>query len=240
MQQNCFKIVLVEPQDSLNIGAVARAMTNFGFSDLILVRPVHYQKDIALRTGCHAEAVLEKLQVFSSLEEACHNCEQVVGFTARSSKNRLSNIDLADFLPLISSLPAHRVCLVFGPESTGLRVEHLQQCHQLVSIPTAEENRSLNLAQAVLVVLYELFLKLRSPNQPTYTNTDKVQLAPFQSYTQLELLVTQAAESSGFLGVASPGTMPGILKALIKKNLYTKREMQILLGLFDRVVKSIK
>jgi len=155
-------IVLVRPRISENIGAAARAMQNMGIDRLIVVAPWAYDRERALMMATHAAAgVIEKMQVFRDLKEALYAYQFVAGTTARLGGQRpvlKSPAGLAE--SLISISHHNQVAILFGPEDRGLSNEDLRSCHELVHIPTAEFS-SLNLAQAVMIVCYEIFLAAR-------------------------------------------------------------------------------
>jgi len=157
-------IVLVEPQIPENIGAVARAMNNMGIRRLLLVKPERCDLTRILRmaTGTSID-IVENMEVFEDLSEALSPFHYVVGTTARTGSQRpsLTNPrDLArDLIPIAQN---NHVALLFGPEDRGLSNEHLRPCHTIATIPTAEF-ASLNLAQAVMIFCYDLFLASRIP-----------------------------------------------------------------------------
>ena len=158
-----FSIILSRPRYPENIGAAARAMRNMGFEQLIVVDPQNCDMSRILKMATHAAGeVVEKMQIYEDLKTALANLNYIVGTTARLGGQRQlvgSVAKLASKLAPISE--KNRVGLLFGPEDRGLTNEDIRFCHELVNIPTAEFS-SLNLAQAVMVVCYEL----RRYNQP--------------------------------------------------------------------------
>lgn len=162
MEQSLVKdniaIILVAPQIPENIGAAARAMNNMGISRLILVNPKNPDKDRMLRSGTvHSVNIIDNIIIYDSLEEAIGNFSYVAGTTARLGTMRpamTSPQALAENLVDISQ--NNDIAIIFGPEDRGLSNEHLQYCHTITTIPTSDFS-SLNLAQAVLIVCYEIF-----------------------------------------------------------------------------------
>ena len=156
-------IVLSRPRYPENIGAAARAMRNMGFEQLIVVDPQNCDLSRVLKMATHAASeVVEQMQVYEDLQTALEPFNFVVGTTARLGGQRQSVGSaerLAQKLAPISE--KNRVALLFGPEDRGLTNEDIRLCHELVNIPTAEFS-SLNLAQAVMILCYEL----RRYNQP--------------------------------------------------------------------------
>ena len=156
-------IVLSRPRYPENIGAAARAMRNMGFEQLIVVDPQNCDLSRVLKMATHAAIdVVEQMRVYEDLQTALEPLNYVVGTTARLGGQRQlvgKAASLAHKLAPISE--NNRVALLFGPEDRGLTNEDIRLCHDLVNIPTAEFS-SLNLAQAVMVLCYEL----RRYNQP--------------------------------------------------------------------------
>ena len=151
------RIVLVAPRNPLNIGAAARAMSNFGFFDLRLVNP--YQ--VAFReakSAVKAERVLREAREYASLAQAVADCALVVGTTSRGARNLehpLRRLESGARI-IVKKMPSAPVALLFGSEKFGLSNDDLSHCHWLLRIPTREEHGSMNLGQAVAVCLYEV------------------------------------------------------------------------------------
>lgn len=151
-------IVLQRPRYPENIGSAARAIHNMGIGQLIVVRPENYDTGKVLKLATHAaKDVVQKIRVYDDLNSALLPFQYVVGTTARLGSRRQSiqnPTQLAEHLIPISR--NNRIAVLFGPEDRGLTNEDIWNCHVLLNIPTAEF-ASLNLAQAVMVVCYELF-----------------------------------------------------------------------------------
>ena len=156
-------IVLSRPRYPENIGAAARAMRNMGFEQLIVVDPQNCDLSRILKMATHAAIdVVEQMLVYEDLQTALEPLNYIVGTTARLGGQRQlvgTATRLAQKLAPISE--NNRVALLFGPEDRGLTNEDIRFCHELINIPTAEFS-SLNLAQAVMIMCYEL----RRYNQP--------------------------------------------------------------------------
>jgi tRNA/rRNA methyltransferase len=151
-------VVLHKPRFPENIGAAARAMRNMGVGKLILVDPENFDLVRVLRMATHGAAGLVKsIQSFDSLEEALAPFGYVVGTSARLGGQRRAVRTPARMARDLIPISRHnRIAVVFGPEDRGLTNAELRLCHALVTIPTAAFS-SLNLAQSVMVILYELF-----------------------------------------------------------------------------------
>ncbi|MBN1847357.1 MAG: RNA methyltransferase [Deltaproteobacteria bacterium] len=161
-------IVLVEPQIPENIGSVARAMKNMGISHLLLVNPKNFDpaRVLKMATGSSVD-IVNAMEVYEDLLEAIGSLQYVVGTTARLGVHRpaltLPRRLASDLAPISQE---NRVGLMFGPEDRGLSNEHLRYCHTIATIPTADFS-SLNLAQAVMVLCYEIFLSSKEPGAET-------------------------------------------------------------------------
>lgn len=152
-------VVLDQTQNLVNVAGVVRAMMNMGLSRLRLVRPVEFDayriEGIAHRSG----ELIEATEHFDDLDAALADCSWVVGTTGvgrTANRNWLHPREAAP--QILERAREGRVALLFGREDWGLDTERLDRCQHVVTIPTAPEYPSLNLAQAFLVVAYELFL----------------------------------------------------------------------------------
>jgi tRNA/rRNA methyltransferase len=150
-------IVLVSPKGPDNIGSTARAMKNFGLSDLRIVQP-RCRLEQARMMASHAQDVLENAKVFETLLEAVGECELVVATTARDRRDHTPPISPREVAALFVTQAASSSAVVFGREEHGLYNDELDLCHVHVRIPAEGDYVSLNLAQAVQVIVYELSL----------------------------------------------------------------------------------
>lgn len=152
-------IVLQQPRFPENIGAAARAMRNMGINRLIVVAPENCDRERMLKMATHeASDIVERMQVAGDLKQVLTDFQYIVGTTARLGGERQVVCTPAHMAArLIPVSVENQVAIVFGPESRGLTNEDIRNCHGLVNIPTAQFS-SLNLAQAVMVMCYELFM----------------------------------------------------------------------------------
>ena len=154
-------IVLVNPQTDGNIGAVARSMLNFGFTDLRIVGRTPDWSDEVRNRAKNAQSVLDSAQCADTLQDAVSDCSVVVGTSGKreeGDKTAMRHFLLPDELPSRLSNVGGRVALVFGPEGRGLLNEELSECDLLVTIPTWEGYPILNLSHAVTVICCSWFL----------------------------------------------------------------------------------
>ncbi|MGA7560395.1 MAG: TrmJ/YjtD family RNA methyltransferase [Terriglobales bacterium] len=158
MDLDNLRVVLVAARNPLNIGAAARAMSNFGVERLRVVNP--YERAFReARSAVGASDLLAKAAEYASVGEAVADCKLVVGTTAAGQRRELQHrlLRLEDGARLIKrQLKAGPVALLFGSERVGLSNQEMSHCHWVTRIPTREEHGSMNLGQAVAVCLYEL------------------------------------------------------------------------------------
>ncbi len=154
---NNVAIVLYRSRYPENIGAAARGMRNMGLERLVVVNPENCDLSRILKMATHgAMDVVENMQVYDDLEEALSAYSFVIGTTARLGGQRLVVQSSANFAKKLAPICVNnQVAILFGPEDRGLTNEDIRLCHRLVNISTAELS-SLNLAQAVLIICYEL------------------------------------------------------------------------------------
>lgn len=155
-------VVLVGPQYPGNVGHVARSMLNFGVERLVLVHPpIDPLADEARQRAVHAGRVLENARVVGSLADVLDDFDLLAAFAARVSTRDRSHlrtpVALPEFAPQLAALAKDaEVALVFGPEDDGLSNEDVERCDAVVTIPTSDMYRSMNLSHAVTVALYAL------------------------------------------------------------------------------------
>lgn len=185
------RVVLVEPEHEGNIGAIARVMKNFGFTDLWIVNPKVQIDSQAMACASHADDILRESKIVATLDEAAENCSRIAGTTAipgRSPSNILRvALSPEEFAENIGAIRG-RVCVVFGRESSGLSNEELNRCDVLVTIPASKDYRTLNVTSACAIILYELYRRLRSIEktmQPADPQTRKRLISYFDALTQL-------------------------------------------------------
>lgn len=151
-------VVLHEPQDPVNIAATVRAMKNMGASDLRLVRPVAYEAHRLEGIAHGTRDLIDAIRHFDSFEDAVADRTRIAAFTARRRAAKWHVVDpKTAAVDLLSAATDGGVAIVFGREESGLPNDVLDRAHAHVIIPTTE-HASLNLAQAVLIALYELHL----------------------------------------------------------------------------------
>ncbi|HKV81947.1 MAG TPA: RNA methyltransferase [Candidatus Sulfotelmatobacter sp.] len=234
------RVVLVAPRNPLNIGAAARAMSNFGFSHLRVVNPYELPFREA-RSAVGAAPLLAKAEEFKSVAEAVEDCTLVVGTTAvglRQLQHPVRRLEQAA-RQLRKHLAGGRVALLFGSEKRGLSNEDLSYCHWLIRIPTREEHRSMNLGQAVAVCLYELARDPQAAAKP-----EKHPVASAGDLERLTTLLLDALRASGYLK-SNPGNSPKRrsaaptdekIRRLVHRLRLSASDAELTLGIFRQVL----
>ncbi len=228
---NNIAIVLQGTRYPENIGAAARAMLNMGIERLILVDPQNYDLVRINKMATHAASVVvEKLAVYDTLKEALADFNYVVGTTARLGGQRKvvsSPAKLAEKLIPISD--HNRIAILFGPEDRGLTNVDLRSCHILVNIPTSEFS-SLNLAQAVMIMCYELFrFSLDKPGEfaPRLANQHELEAM----YDQLKGVLMRIS----FINPDNPDYFMNNLRHFFGRMQLRAKEVQIIRGMCRQV-----
>lgn len=220
-------VVLVRPQQPGNIGSVCRAMKTMGFSKLTLVEPERFPHPEAVWMASSAADILSQLNVVSTLAEALQDTEYVVGTTARECAIGVQPVPLREGVSTFSN--DCKTALVFGNERTGLTEEDRQFCHAFWYIPASKIYNSLNLAQAVQVVLYEVSLKIH-----TFTTPIPSRAEPLATVQDLEGLFTHlesALMSSGYLDPKNPRHLMPRLRHFFKQRPLTRKEVDMWRGM---------
>lgn len=153
------RVVLVSPLYAGNVGSICRAMANMGLSDLVVVAPRIEESDWpdAERLAVHATDILGRMRVVGTFAEAISGCIAVAGATARDGLYRQHIKLVRDAAPELAATARNgKLALVFGREDNGLENDEIQQCTHLLRIPSDDAYRSLNLAQAAMICMYEL------------------------------------------------------------------------------------
>lgn len=230
-------VVLVRPRNPLNIGAAARAMSNFGARDLRLVHPYAIAFREA-RSAVGASALLTNAREFDSVGEAVADCSLIVGTTAvrnRSLLHPLRRLNDESASTIRTALQAGRVALLFGSEKIGLTNEDFTHCHWLLNIPTHEQHISMNLGQAVAVCLFGL---ARSVANESATNNAEPALA-----SEIEKITQGLYEALKISGYVKPGndavSERKVRRLMLRLNLQTM-EAKVLLGMVRQIVWKLR
>lgn len=227
-------VVLVEPKDPRNIGAVARAMSNLDVMDLRLVQPEPFNMTVAKGVACWGDSLLDSTITCATLAEAVADAHEVVGFASDSSSHRMSQRILEDWIGTLDLRGERTIALVFGSEERGLRREHFPLCQNLLRIPSSSENPSYNLAQSVILALYAIRRRSHAA-----IGDDIKDLPTSGQLEQFTRMVTRTAEQVGFLNENSPSHMEELLVNITRRGRLSTKELKIMTGLFGMIHKKL-
>jgi len=232
------RIILVHTRNPLNIGAAARAMSNFGALRLLVVNP--YEK--AFReavSAVGAEPLLANAEEHDSVSSAVRDCGLVVGTTAIGHRELHHDLYLLEQAgkKIRTKLAAGRVAILFGSEKTGLTNSELSHCHWLLRIPTREAHRSMNLSQAVAVVLYELSgrtVKLGAKNKLGKTP------AEMETLDRISAALLAALSLSGYIHPRAQSKAEEKLRRMLRRFDLTASDAEVLLGMLRKILWKLR
>lgn len=238
------RIVMVNTTHSGNIGAAARAMKNMGLSQLVLVSPIACIDDDAIQRASRADDILHNARQVETLEDAVAECSFVVGTSARSRHIPWPLMTPGQCSRQASSLlkADNQVALVFGRESSGLSNDELHLCHAHVHIPTVENFSSLNVAQAIQLMCYEMRLAVIGDGreEKTWGVEWDYPLATHDELNGLLLHMEQTLVDIGFLDPDTPRQLMTRLRRLYQRAGMDTSEVNILRGMLSTVQKLTK
>jgi len=234
------RVVLYEPLDPVNIAATVRAMKNMGVGRLRLVRPVAYDPYRVIGVAHDTQDIIDAIEHFDDLESAIGDCVRIAGFTARRRAAKRTVVDPPSAaVELLGFSEQGPVAVLFGREDKGLPNEALDQAHIVVTIPTTA-HASLNLAQAVLIGLYELHVaaadatrKLAPPRKAADAPTS----------AQLDLLFADAHKALTeirFFKTRNPEHVMRSLRSLVFRAAPDGREVDLLRAMAIEVLRTIE
>jgi TrmH family RNA methyltransferase len=225
------RVVLVATRNPLNMGAVARAMSNFGALHLRVVNP--YEKAFReARSAVGAMAVLREAEECPTVEEAVADCALVVGTTAignREVQHPLRSLDKAGPV-LRKRLAKERVALLFGSEKKGLSNEDLSYCHWLLHVPTRGEHQSMNLGQAAAVCLYELARGKRS-----FAEGEKRAGARMETVERITDAMLDCLLRSGYVAARSEELAEEKLRRMLRRFEWSAEDAEVFLGMMRKM-----
>ena len=228
-------MVLVSTRNPLNIGAAARAMSNFGFPRLRVVNPY----DAAFRearSAVGAARVLTRAKTYESVAEAVADCVLVVGTTAgcdRELQHPLRRLEHGSRI-IRKQLASGRVALLFGSEKRGLSNADLSHCHWLMRIPTSELNFSMNLGQAVAVCLYELVRDSKTPQ------AEKLKVASAAELERITSLLLDAMRFSGYLKRRPIADVDERIRRMVLRLKLPARDTVLWLGILRQILWKLR
>jgi len=228
---------MVRPRNPLNIGAAARAMSNFGAERLRVVNPY----DVAFRrakSAVGAADVLKQAEEFKTVAQAVADCVLVVGTTAvrnRALQHKLRRLDEEATPEVRAKLAAGNVALLFGSEKIGLTNEDFSHCHWLINIPTGDKQISMNLGQAVAVCLYEL---ARSRN--TGVKPEDFEPATAGHMEQICDQLREALQVSGYVKPGNDLISEKKVRSLLLRMKLDAMDAKVFLGMVRQIVWKLR
>ena len=229
------QVILIDTQDGANIGSVCRAMKTMGISHLALVTDRDYDEDRIRQLALKSFDIYERVIFYTSLEEALATSIYSVGATRRRGKFRKSDfLNPEQLAQKISTLGDGLVSIVFGREKSGLTDDEVHKCSQIVTIETSEDFPSLNLSQAVQIITYTLFNKLKPwPIEHIAVDRKRINQGVASSVDNLETI--------GYFKQDYEKQWTTIfLKDVFERANLSESEMQRLEKLFDKMSKIAK
>lgn len=228
-------VVLDRPEDPVNLGAIVRAMKNMGSTRLRLVQPVTYTSAELLRLAHRAEDVIERIEHFATLGDALADAHFVIGTAAIDHAGHRVTSDLRTLATEIGQRTAagDTVALLFGPEADGLDRAALDRCHVVARIPTDPNYPALNLAQSVLIVLYEI----RMAGEPAAVAGEERSLATQTHLERVFEVSEEALQAIGFFKY-NPAAVMHTLRQIAYRAELQPDEAALLLAIARQVLRS--
>jgi TrmH family RNA methyltransferase len=225
-------VVLVRPRNPLNIGAAARAMSNFGFRRLRVVNPYQVAFRDA-RSAVGAAELLSNAEEYSSLSEAVADCGLIVGTTAvhrRVLQQPLRRLDQDGGRLIREEISSGRAALLFGSEKVGLSTADFSHCHWLLHVPTLQDHISMNLGQAVAVCLYEIARSVDGERP-----ADEIQRASAGEVEMITSILLDALRVSGYVKPGTEVVMEEKARRLVRRMNLQPGEATVWLGMLRQI-----
>jgi TrmH family RNA methyltransferase len=225
-------VVLVRPRNPLNIGAAARAMSNFGFRRLRVVNPYQVAFRDA-RSAVGAAELLSNAEEYSSLSEAVADCGLIVGTTAvhrRVLQQPLRRLDQEGGRLIRKEISSGRVALLFGSEKVGLSTADFSHCHWLLHVPTLQDHISMNLGQAVAVCLYEIARSVDGERP-----AEEIRRASAGEVEMITSILLDALRVSGYVKPGTEVVMEEKARRLVRRMNLQPGEATVWLGMLRQI-----
>jgi TrmH family RNA methyltransferase len=248
---NRLRVVLVGTRNPLNIGAAARAMSNFGFLHLRVVNPY----DVAFRearSAVGAASLLANAEEFKSVADAVGDCTLVVGTTAvrhRELQHPLHRLERSARL-IRKELARGSVALLFGTEKTGLSNDDLSHCHWLIRIPTREQHISMNLGQAVALCLYELVRDPKAVKAAASKSGERAKKnsgmegtskpATAGEVERISIVLLEALNLSGYVNPIAVASTEERVRRMVRRLNLSSKDAELWLGMLRQMLWKIR
>lgn len=226
-------IILCKPQLDENIGAVARAMLNFDFHNLRIIKKDWKPSKLSFDVSAKADKILKNSKIFDNLEDAISDLQYIYATSNRKRILPTKVINLKEGVKIINNYRNCKIGILFGPEKSGLSNEHISLCDKLIEIPLNKNFKSLNLAQSVLLVVYELFnLK---PKRSTVVNNKKAKKKELIIFFKV---LESYLDNANFFNIKEKKRiMMNNIKAISNKAELNEKEIKIILGIVKNLTK---
>lgn len=225
------RVIMVRPRGSGNIGSVARAMKNVGAKELAIVGTARTQSFWAKAMAVHGRDILADAKCYATIREAIADCTLVVGTTCRPGLYRSHSQSPREVTPaMVAAAENGKVALLFGPEDHGLSNKDLEHCQLLITIPTHPEYQSLNVAQAAVICLYELYIASLTPAAEA-----GIQRAEAEQIERLFDIMRNSLLKIGFLDSENPEHMLLAFRRIFGRAGLEDKDVRILTGMFRQI-----
>ena len=226
-------IILINPQLDENIGAVARAMLNFEFQKLRIVKDKWEPNKKSLSMSAGADSILKNAKIYKSLEDATKDLHYLYATTNRKRSLNLKVLTLKKGINEIAQIKKNKIGIVFGPERNGINNDEISLCDKIINIPLNKEFNSLNLSQSVLLSVYEWF-NLKNKKNKKIFDQQALKSELFNFFCILE----SSLENKFFFRVKEKKKiMIRNIRTIFQKAKLTKKEIQIMLGIINSLKK---
>lgn len=233
-------VVLFEPQDPINIGATVRAMKNMGVRDLRLVRPVSYDLNRIEQIAHDTADVYRRIRHFETLDEALADCVRVAAFVGKPRAAKWARHTPRSVAQhFLDYAPEGRVAFMFGREDHGLPKSALDHAHVTVTIPTTA-HASLNLAQAVLLALYELHLAAPGASRSLAPPRKDAPPATTEQYERLFADAERALRALDFFRTRNPELILRTIRSLAFRGEPDAREIELVRAMALEVLRALE
>ena len=224
-------VLLVNPLQPGNVGSVARAMKNMGLRKLKLVGDLDLSALECRKMAMHASDILDQARIFEDFEKAVATDQLLVGTTSVRGRRRRTQVHTARAMAEIirEYAASQKVCLVFGPERKGLSEDQLARCQYLVTIPASCEFPTLNLAQSVMIMAYEIYGaegRGREVSIELASQGEKDAMFRHMEDTLIDI---------GFLSQGTPGHIMRAIRRFLGKSDLSSKDVQIIRGIMSQV-----
>jgi TrmH family RNA methyltransferase len=229
-------IVLIRTRNPLNIGAAARAMSNFGAHHLRLVHPYSFAFREA-RSAVGASELLKRAAEYKTVSDAVADCSLIIGTTAGRSRTLQHPLRRLDDSAgeIHQHLQTGRVALLFGSEKIGLTNDDFSHCHWLLTIPAQKDHISMNLGQSVAVCLYEL-----ARQDESHLNAPAPEKAAAGVNEQISQVLLEALEKSGYIQPGSEAACESKVRRMVLRLGLHPEDAKVFLGMVRQITWRLR